>query len=140
MSMWQEFDFENRILAILADHAGREHHMGPAFLSPYQIAIEFARRFPADFRELEQRGFPMGGEGAGVPNSLPQYIAKELSSRLLDGRIRAIEGGFLSSGHMEDLTFNFGGQRIRSSLTRSGFDLSLFRTERQSRATGDSAT
>ena len=127
MSMWEDFDFESRIQAILVDHAGRQHHMGPAFLSPYQIAIEFARRFPADFRQLDQRGFPMGGEGAGVPNSLPQYIAKELSSRLLDGRITTIQGGFLSSCDMEDLTFNFAGQRIRSSLTRSGFDLSLFR-------------
>lgn len=130
MSIWEDFDFEDRILGILHDHAGPEHHMGPAFLSPYQIAIEFARRYPADFQQLEQRGFPMGGEGAGVQNSLPQYVAKELSSRLQDGRITGIEGGFLSSRDMEDLFFSFGGQRICSSLTRSGFNLSLFRLRR----------
>ena len=98
---------------------------------PYQIAIEFAQRHAADFQQLEQRGFPMGGEGAGTQNSLPQYVAKELSSRLQDGRIRNIEGGFLSSCHMEDLFFRFEGQRICSSLTRSGYDLSLFRAQPQ---------
>jgi len=123
MSLWEEFDFEARIVEILRDHAGRDHHMGPAFLSPYQIAIEFARRHPLDYQRLEQQGFSMGGEGAGARNSLPQYIGKELSSR----RLATIEGGFLSSCHMEDLFLSFEGQRIQSSLTRSGFDLSLFR-------------
>jgi len=130
MSMWEEFQFEARILEILREHAGRDHHMGPAFLSPYQIAIEFARQHPADFQLLQHRGFPLGGEGAGVQNSLPQYIAKELSSRLQDGRITTIEGGFLSSRDMQDLIFLFEGQQVRSSLTRSGFDLSLFRVRR----------
>ena len=62
MSMWEEFDFEPRILGILRDDAGPDHHMGPAFLSPYQIAIEFARRHPADFQQLQRRGFPIGGK------------------------------------------------------------------------------
>lgn len=127
MSMWEDFDFENRILAILRDHAGRDHHMGPAFLSPYQIAIEFAERYAAEFQQLAQRDFAIGGKGAGTQTSLPQYIAKELSSRLQDGRISTIEGGFLSSCHIEDLLFTYGGQSVCSSLTRSGFDLSLFR-------------
>jgi hypothetical protein len=127
MSLWEDFGFEIRIEEILRDLAGRDHHMGPAFLSPYQIAIEFARRHPQDYQQLEQRGFALGGEGAGSQTSLPQYIGKELSSRLRDGRITAIEGGFLSSHHMEDLFFVFAGRRVQSSLTRSGFDLSLFR-------------
>jgi hypothetical protein len=127
MSIWEEFDFENRILAILRTHAGRSHHMAPAFLSPYQIAIEFALLHPAEFEQLREQGFPIGGEGAGVRNSLPQYIARELSSRLHDQRITSIEGGFLSSYHIEDLTFNHEGRSIRSSLAGSGFDLSLFR-------------
>jgi hypothetical protein len=123
MSMWEEFDFESRIIQILRDHAGRDHHMGPAFLSPYQIAIEFARLYKPDYQRLEQQGFSLGGEGAGANNSLPQYIGRELSSR----RIAIIEGGFLSSRHMQDLLFGFEGERIQSSLTRSGSDLSLFR-------------
>jgi hypothetical protein len=123
MSLWEEFDFEARIAGILRDHIGRDHHMGPAFLSPYQIAIEFARLYPSDYVRLEQQGLSLGGEGAGTHNSLPQYIGRELSSR----RIAAIEGGFLSSSHMEDLFFHFEGRRIQSSLTRSGYDLSLFR-------------
>ena len=64
-----------------------------------------------------------------MQNSLPQYIAKELSSRLKDGRITTMEGGFLSSHDLDDLSFSFGGQRILSSLTRSGYNLSLFRAQ-----------
>jgi hypothetical protein len=124
MSMWEDYHFEDRILAILRDHAGRHHHMAPAFLTPYQIAIEFARRYPTDFQEL---GLPMGGEGSGVQNTLPQYIAERLSRRLRDSNRPPIEGGFLSSCYMEGPYFKIGDERICSSLPGSGFDLSLFR-------------
>ena len=128
MSRWADLDFEHRIVEILKDATRREHHFGRPFLTPYQIAIEFARRFPDDFRDLEQNGFPMGGEGAGVSNSLPQYIANELSTRILHGSLREnIEGGVISSRDMHELSFNFREQTVRSSLTHAGQDLTLFR-------------
>ena len=100
MSKWEEYDFENRIVGILQELAGPRHHMGPAFLSPYQIAIEFTRRFTDDAQRLAEDGFGLGGEGAGVRNSLPQYIGQQLSARLRNGRITNIEGGFISSKRM----------------------------------------
>ena len=127
MSMWTEFDFGQRILDILGSVGARNHHMGNSFLTPYQIAIEFAQRFPDDFQQLEQRGYPIGGEGAGVRNSLPQYIAGELSRRIRESEFDDIEGGSISSCHMCELSFDHEQDIIRSSLTNSGYDLSLFR-------------
>jgi hypothetical protein len=127
MSKWEEYDFENRIVGILQELAGPRHHMGPAFLSPYQIAIEFTRRFTDDAQRLAEDGFGLGGEGAGVRNSLPQYIGQQLSARLRNGRITNIEGGFISSKRMANLSFKFGNRVIRSSTTQPGINLSLFR-------------
>ncbi len=125
-SSWQELDIEEKIIQILSDipDVAPEHHLGRPFLTAYQIAIEFARRYPEDTARL---GLPVGGLGTGQRNSLAQYLANQLSRNISAGRLAQVEGGFLSNQHLLDISFN--GQRgpIRSSLTDTDFTLSMFR-------------
>jgi len=125
MSLWQEHDIESKVLAILqeAPEAAEGHHLGRPFLTAYQIAIEFNRRHPEVVAAL---GLPVGGAGTGQHNSLAQYLAKQLSDRVRDGRM-PVEGGFLSNLHLNDITFNNGDSLITSSLTGTNFTLSMFR-------------
>ncbi len=101
-----------------------EHHFGRPYLAAYQLAIAFAHEAPEAVAAL---GYQIGGEGTGERNSLAQYLARELSARIKDGRIGHIEGAFLSNLHLNDITFMHNDNLIRSSLTGSGYDLSLFR-------------
>lgn len=126
MSKWQQYDLENRITQILSTvhDSADDHHLGRAYLTAYQIAIEFANRYPDDFSAL---GLPVGGAGAGQRNSLSQYFAQQLSRRINTGEIKHIEGGFLSNLHLNDISFISDGSLLRSSLTESGFTLSMYR-------------
>lgn len=126
MSRWEEFDFEARIRGILqrTEYYRDNHHFGRPFLTPYQIAIEFARLYPQDFANIN---LPIGGAGTGAYNSLAQYIAQQLSRCMRDGALPDFEGGFISNNHLEVMAFSHEGQRIVSSLTDTEYDLSLFR-------------
>ena len=129
MSRWEEMHIEGSIRAILRDteYVRPDHHMAPPFLTAYQIAIEFAHRFPDDFQST---GLQVGGQGIGEHSSLAQYIAGELSRRIKNHEIPDIEGGFLSNRHLTGISFNNDGTVIDSSLTDSQFDLSMFRLKR----------
>ena len=61
MSKSVEFGAENRIRDILAssEYSNPDHHLGRPFLTPYQIAIEFARLHPLEFAGIN---LPMEGE------------------------------------------------------------------------------
>ena len=128
MSNWQEFRFRDRINEILADvrYFNPDHHFGRPFLTAYQIAIEFARRYQDDYARFD---LPVGGEGTGQHNSLTQYVAQQLSARINSGEITDIEGGFLSNRHLRDITFDNDGSIVRSSLTDTQYDLSMFRLQ-----------
>jgi hypothetical protein len=122
MSYWQENNIEEKITQIIASVHVHDpsHHFGLPFLTAYQIAIEFADRYPDDAAGL---GFPVGGSGIGQRNSLAQYLAKELSRGINTGRITHIEGGFLSNHKLNAITFDNNGEIITSSLTISIFRL-----------------
>lgn len=127
MSKWQQLDITDKILQILRDipDALQEHHQRRVFLTAYQIAIEFARRHPD---EAAQLGFPTGGAGIGLRNSLAQYLSGQFTRNIIDGRIPEIEVGFLSNQHLKDLILlDENGMDMQSSLTGSGFPLSMFR-------------
>lgn len=125
MTKWDKYGIEERVLSILRDvpDSGEGHHLGRPFLTVYQIAIEFARRHP---EIVEKLGYPVGGIGSGVRYSLATYLAKQLSDRIRDGRI-PVEGGFVSNWHLNDISFTHEDKLIHSSLTASGFTLSMFR-------------
>ena len=126
MSKSVEFGVENRIRDILAssEYSNPDHHLGRPFLTPYQIAIEFARLHPLEFAGIN---LPIGGRDSGVKSSLPQYIAGELSQRIRTEAITDIEGGFISNLHVADIRFDSSRPSIASSLTGTQFDLSIFR-------------
>ena len=48
MHYWKELDIENKVTKILKDapNALKDHHLGQPFLTAYQIAIEFEKRYP----------------------------------------------------------------------------------------------
>ncbi len=126
MSQWNNLRFEERIREILQEvvYYREGHHLGRPFLSPYQIAIEYASRYPADYRET---GLAIGGKGIGESNSLAKYIAGQLSRRIQSGELSDIEGGFISNNHLNEISFNNGSIKITSSLTDTEYDLSIFR-------------
>ena len=73
MSLWDEHQIEAKVRLILRETEAYnpEHHFGRPFLVSYQIAIEFRRRFPAEYAAL---GKPVGGKGTGLRHSVAQYI------------------------------------------------------------------
>lgn len=126
MSQWEDHHFEEHIREILQSvtYYRANHHFGRPFLTAYQIAIEYARLYPDDVRQI---GLPVGGIGTGGRNSLAQYIAGQLSRRMLSGELLDIEGGFISNSHLSEISFEHNGHRIISSLTDTDYDLSMFR-------------
>ncbi len=125
MSKWEDLSIEAHIREILGEvEYYRQHHFGRPFLTAYQIAIKFNQRFPNEAQEL---GFQVGGEGIGERNSLAQYLAGQLSQRIMSGKLQDIEGAFISNDDLLEISFNNGGETIVSSLTSTDFDLSMFR-------------
>ncbi len=121
--MWDDFEIEDKITAILRDLPYNEdHHFGRPYASPYQIAIIFAERYPNTFERI---GKPVGGRGTGQRTSLAQYLAQELAVRIRDELITHVEGAWLSAEYLRDVEFNNQGEPLRASI--SGYDLSLFR-------------
>lgn len=75
--LWKKYKLEEKIIAILSEVPGKNDtpHFGNVFLSAYQLAIEFAKRYPKyrkDF-ELEKE---IGGKDTGEYTSLAQYFGK----------------------------------------------------------------
>ena len=64
-SQWQRYQLEDLLVAILASTESRPeagHHLGPPYLTAYQLAIELANRHPEIVSAL---GYPLGGAGVG---------------------------------------------------------------------------
>jgi len=126
ISVWAEHAMQEKIGEILreVEDYNPEHHFGRPFLTAYQIAIEFARRYPDIVDEM---GVLVGGKGTGCRTSLAQYLARQLSRIVKAHPDGPIEGAFLSSQHLDDIAFKTESEPIHSSLTDSQYPLSLFR-------------
>lgn len=123
-SLWQEYSIEDRIVQILREVEDEGHHFGRPFLTAYQLAIEFDNRHHNIVRDL---GYQVGGAGIGERNSLAQYLALELSRHIRDNPDYPIEGAFISNQYVRELSYDYGQEVITSSLTGSGYSLSMFR-------------
>ena len=124
MSLWDTYQIGSKVLAILdVQSHNQTHHFGRPFLTPYQIAIEFKKRYKTDF---EQIGKPVGGKNTGQHDSLAQYIALELSRRIQSEKITNIEGRFLHRQHLLTLQYDNDGRSLESSSMQS-YDLSIYR-------------
>ena len=126
MSQWQELGIEERVVAVLratpVHH--EDHHLGPAFLTAYQIAIEFNRLYPEITAKL---GLKVGGTGTGEHTSLAQYLARQLSGHIKSGGLSDVEGALLSDMNLKAITFRNQGEVVESSLAGYGMDMSMFR-------------
>ena len=125
MSKWKTFSFESRVRKILLEVRPRKpgHHFGRPFLTAYQIAICFAKRYPHEYAAI---GKEISGKGSGQKDSLEKYVANELSRRVKSGALTGIEGRFLNLRHLRALEFDGPGRRVESSLGPSS-ELSMFR-------------
>jgi hypothetical protein len=134
MSIWAEHHVEARIIEVLRDvpTVNDAHHFGRPYMSAYQLAIELHRRYPDIAEALGQR---VGGAGVGQRNSLAQYVAKQLSDRIRDDPKQPVEGAFITNRDVLELSYQGAdGTPVTSSLTGSGFDLSLFRLRPSARS------
>ncbi|AKL96155.1 hypothetical protein CACET_c27100 [Clostridium aceticum] len=125
MSIWKNERLEDKIIKILKDvnfKPNQNHHFGKPFLTPYQLAFELKKRYPETVENLNSCK-DIGGEGSGNYNSLPQYLAGQISQHYQSMKARGVEGAFLSGNDLKELIFD---RDIKSSVR----DVSLFRYNR----------
>ena len=120
LSKWDKFEVEEKITKVLNVKSNPSgHHFKQPFMTSYQIAICLDKQYGL----VKAMGKPIGGKGTGQHNSLAQYIARELSTRIKKKRISRIEGAFLYRGYLKTLQYK---QNIENSLGES-WDLSMYR-------------
>lgn len=128
MSIWAENSVEENVIEALSPvrlvSASTPHHLGRPWMTAYQLAIKVDIAYP-DLRHALKSAVG----GIGTKKSLAQYLALELSRRIKkEGDNYPVEGAFLTNDHVTDLVYETGaGDKIHSSLTGSGYDLSMFR-------------
>lgn len=117
MSNWEQLSIGQKITRILEDVSlPKEHHFedfGRPFLTVYQIAIEFEKRYPEDAKILTQEG-----------DSIARYFARTLSDKIKDGHIPHIEPAWLLDQSIREITF-YGSESGKSNPEYEAF--SMFR-------------
>ena len=91
--------------------------------TPYQIAIELKRICPNKVKRINLK---IGGKNSNIGFLLAQYIARELSARMKDNKIKDIKISILSNLKLQEIIFE---DNIKSSLTGTSNALSIFRLE-----------
>jgi len=132
MSVWESESVLDAVLEALGGvhlNNPQGHHFGRPYLTAYQLAVKVDSAHPAIGSHL---GVAVGGRGTAERKSLAQYLARELSRRIRKAAETdtyfAVEGAFVSNEHLKALTYTRAdGTDLISSLTGTGFDLSLFR-------------
>ena len=124
-SKWSKFGMEEKIREILADQKYDTNHLfNRPFLTPYQIAIELLYRYPDILDKLKMH---FGGKGTEEKNALTRYIAHQLGTRIQDGRIKDIEGGFLANDFLVKLSYRRPDGGEAESSNRGKEYLSMYR-------------
>ncbi len=126
-SQWEQHQIEDKVVRLLREVEDESHHFGQPFLTAYQLAIEFDTRH---HDVVAQLGLQVGGAGTGEHTSLAQYLARCLSGRIRSNPRYPIEGAFLSSQFVRELSYDHGSEVITSSLIGEGNNLSMFRIRR----------
>lgn len=124
-SYWEEYRIGDIVNQILAEVSDENHHFGRPFLTAYQLAIEFDNRHHDIVHRLSKE---VGGAGIGEHTSLAQYLALELSRQIRDNPNYPVEGAFISNRYVRELSYNHDNMVVTSSLTGTGYSLSMFRS------------
>lgn len=126
MSNWQNLNMLEKLTGILEQefsYKTPEKYGGQPYATAYQLAFDFAERYPDDFKTL---GYGIGGDGSGDGYNLPQYIAKNLSSGISAGRITHLEYAFLHTRRMKVMEFEYTEERIGASAPGTKLDVSMY--------------
>lgn len=119
---WFENGMEGKIRDVLRDikesPKEKDHKFDPPFVTAYQLAIALVER---DEELCSKLVMSFGGKDCGEAETLPRYIANQLSRRIHSGEITDIEGAYLSIKSIKHLEFT---QDVVSSATEP---ISLFR-------------
>jgi hypothetical protein len=119
-SQWDQHHVTDLVREILRDAPPDQRYgTGRAFMTTYQLAIEFTNRFPGVAGQL---GFRAGGQGEG-PYALTTYLARWLPDRISRGVVD-IELRFLSSDHLVSLQFD---GNVTATTNQPGHDSTMFR-------------
>lgn len=105
MSDWEKYSIESKIIKILEDVPFKKgHHFGRRFMTSYQIAVLFNKKFSKEAKSISQS---IGGKGFGPQDSLAKYLSGQLSRRIKNGSLsNRIEGGFLHGQNLQPLKFD----------------------------------
>ena len=113
-SIWDANDLKPKVIGLLASvkYCKPDHHLGRPFLTAYQLAVLFKKRYPEHFESI---GLPVGGKGSEVGQSLSGYLARQLSARIDSCELSdQIEGGFLSNCGLKLVQFDDDGATVTS--------------------------
>ena len=123
MSKWKNLSVESKIVEILKSVPyDNGHHFGRRFLTSYQIAIQFSKKFPTESKII---GPSIGGRVRGPEDSVAKYLAKQLSTRIKKGKLKShIEGRFLDGQNLQPIKFK-GGKSTVEATTEDRY--SMFR-------------
>lgn len=126
MSFWQDNDLTPKIERLLQRFEADPDalYLGRPWLTSLQLAIEFEQEYPGIARLL---GFEVGGAGVREQASLAHYLAHEIMTRIVTGRLPTVEASFLYHGHLMSLPYRYRGNPIESTIEEDHFDLALIR-------------
>lgn len=127
MSVWNEQQVFDKLVEVLGEVPVKSvHAFGRPYVTAYQLAVAVERAFPEVRAAIGYES--VGGVGGGSRNSLAQYLANQLSRRIGADPLFPIEGAFLSNAGLRSLVLeSTQGDDLVSSVSDSGYDLSLFR-------------
>ncbi len=124
VTVWKKHELKEKITEILkkAKYQKKSQIYEYPYLTPHQIAQEFSKKYPQEFKNI---GKTLGGSGTGGDgDSLPRYISLELSTRIERGEITDIEWAQLSQERIEEIKFSQG---IIASNIEWGYNISMYR-------------
>jgi hypothetical protein len=130
MSLWDEHKILDKVVAVLKGgvtlvNEETGHHYGRPYMTTYQLAIKLER---ANKGLAAKLGKDVGGAGIGSRNSMAQYLGSELARRIKrEGTTYPVEGAFLSNDEVSTISYRHGNEELVSSVTNSGYDISIFR-------------
>lgn len=124
-SDWYHYRMEERIVDILKSFA-RSAHSHQYLLTIYQIAIEYAKKYESDFKNM---GRPLGGVGAGN-RALTTYMANQISKRIKAEKLKQIEMLLLHPADAQSLIYKYNDQQIVAATATARYPIPVYRLRR----------
>lgn len=122
--MWEVFGVTDYVRQVLESiPPDTTYGTGRPFLTTYQLAIEFANRFPVVAASITAS---IGGEGHG-PYALTTYLGRWLPHRIMNRQAAGIELRFLAHTHISEVRLDTGQEDISTTSDQSRVNFTMFR-------------